>query len=204
MGGIGSGRIGECAGQCENCDRVDLSYLTRKKLLNVGRAGMMRWTYAGRTTGAVAIELLEGEAQVRLDCVTIGWDGAKHHSTAVVNFWRSEQHLGGTRRWFLCPACARACRVLYGLARFRCRKCARAIYAVQSAPRHRRPLVQAQKLRMRLGGSGNIMEPLPVKPRTMHWKRYFKMEQRYSRLVGHATAHSSKAVERLLARAGLR
>jgi hypothetical protein len=37
-------------------------------------------------------------------------------------FTSTDTAFGGRRRWFACPGCAKACRVLYGSGRFLCRR----------------------------------------------------------------------------------
>ncbi len=75
---------------------------------------------------------------------------------------------GGKRPWFLCPSCGRRCAVLYSLgSRIICRKCGRLSYESQYEPRHFRALRKAQKIRVRLGGSANMAEPFPSRPRYM-------------------------------------
>ncbi|MGE3716996.1 MAG: hypothetical protein AB7G07_01190 [Bauldia sp.] len=44
-----------------------------------------------------------------------------------------------------------------------------------------RPISQAQKVRMRLGGSGSMDEPFPPKPKGMHWRTYRRLEKRDER-----------------------
>jgi hypothetical protein len=45
-----------------------------------------------------------------------------------------------------------------------------------------RRMSQAQKIRKRLGGSVNLDEPFPEKPKGMHWRTYRKLGAR----AGHA------------------
>jgi hypothetical protein len=39
----------------------------------------------------------------------------------------------------------------------------------------RRGVSQAQKIRMRLGGSVNLFAPFPEKPERMHWRTYLRL-----------------------------
>ena len=42
----------------------------------------------------------------------------------------------------------------------------------------RRGVSQAQKIRMRLGGSVSLFEPFPEKPIRMHWRTYLRLRAR--------------------------
>jgi hypothetical protein len=97
-------------------------------------------------------------------------------------------HLGGRRPWFLCPRCGRRVRILYDanpvttedavLHEFVCRRCGGLAYQTENATRDRRVLLKAQRLRERLGGTGNLREPFPEKPREMHWRTYNRLRAR--------------------------
>ena len=60
-----------------------------------------------------------------------------------------------------------------------------------------RALIRVQKLRMKLGGSANMAEPFPLKPRSMHWKTYRKLKARHDRLTGVAYGGLSAKLDRL-------
>ena len=92
---------------------------------------------------------------------------------------------GGKRPWFLCPACGRRCGILYAInSRLLCRKCGGLSYESQSEPSHYRALRKAQKIRVRLGGSANMTEPFPERPRYMHQRTYQRLGDRYKAAVG--------------------
>lgn len=87
---------------------------------------------------------------------------------------------GGKRPWFLCPSCDRRCGVLYSIrSRIICRKCGGLSYESQNEPRHFRALRKAQKIHVRLGGSGNMTKPFPGRPRYMHRQTYQRLRHQY-------------------------
>lgn len=78
----------------------------------------------------------------------------------------------------MCPGarCGRRVAVLYGLGRyFLCRHCYNLRYESQHEDKTHRALRRAQKIRKWLGGSANMMEPFPEKPKGMHWKTYERL-----------------------------
>ena len=87
-------------------------------------------------------------------------------------------NFGGERPWFICPGagCGRRVAVLYGPGRyFLCRHCYDLVYGSQREDKTQRALRRAQKIRKRLEGSANMMEPFPDKPKGMHWKTYERL-----------------------------
>jgi hypothetical protein len=85
---------------------------------------------------------------------------------------------GGERSWFICPGagCGRRVAVLYGPGRyFLCRHCYDLPYQSQRDNKMYRALHRAQEIRKRLGGSANMMEQFPEKPKGMHWSTYERL-----------------------------
>jgi hypothetical protein len=79
-------------------------------------------------------------------------------------FTRTE--FSGWRAWFQCKGCGKGCRVLYGTASLRCRRCRRLKYQSQyETSSGFRKLQRARKIRRRLGRPGGAGDPFPVKPR---------------------------------------
>jgi hypothetical protein len=68
-------------------------------------------------------------------------------------------HLGGRRAWLHCT-------------RRGCRSCAGIRYASKNLSKHARARTRADKIRRQLGGEPGHNEPVPLKPRGMHWKTY--------------------------------
>jgi hypothetical protein len=87
-------------------------------------------------------------------------------------------NFGGERPWFICPGagCGRRVAVLYGPGRyFLCRRCYDLSYESQREDKTQRALRRAQKIRQRLGGTANMMEAFPEKPKGMHHETYMRM-----------------------------
>ena len=87
-------------------------------------------------------------------------------------------NFGGERPWFVCPGagCGRRVALLYGPGRsFLCRRCYDLGYESQRESGMYRALHKAQDIRERLGGSANMMEPFPEKPRWLHWSTYERL-----------------------------
>jgi hypothetical protein len=91
-------------------------------------------------------------------------------------------NFGGERPWFLCPGvvsgkrCGRRVVVLYGRGKyFLCRHCYDLRYQSQREDKKDRALRRAQKIRRHLGGSANMTEPFPKRPKGIHLDTYMKL-----------------------------
>jgi len=71
---------------------------------------------------------------------------------------------------------------------FRCRPCHGLRYASQLVGRTERPRVAAQRIRLRLGASGNLTEPFPEKPDGVRWSAYYRMRAKGERYEARALA----------------
>jgi hypothetical protein len=58
---------------------------------------------------------------------------------------------------------------------FACRHCYGLTYQTQKEKPRDRAMSRVQKMRMRLGGSPNLLEPFPEKPLGMHWRTYHRL-----------------------------
>jgi hypothetical protein len=94
-------------------------------------------------------------------------------------------HFGGHRPWFVCSAysgvrpCGRRAAVLYGAGElFACRRCHGLAYESQQEVPIERAISKAQKIRMGLGGSGDLFRPFPEKPKRMHLRTYLRLLER--------------------------
>jgi hypothetical protein len=179
VGGVGSGnwyRFNKKSTTNE-CQSIDVRYLHRNDLLQPGRSFSLRWSRAGRQTGSIG-----GVTQD--DRVTFfyrhrrGSGGDWEDVKETVSLEWTSCNFGGERPWFLCPGagCGRRVAVLYGPGRyFLCRHCYDLTYQSQRDNKMYRALHRAQKIRQHLGGSANMMEPFPEKPKGMHHETYMRL-----------------------------
>ena len=113
MGGHGSGRSSSYGFNVEKCNEyhaIDLAWLRRKKLLNVGRWSSITWSRAGRETGSIRIECMpEG---VRLIYRHRRNGGEWQDVRELVPYVETETAFNGRRQWFQCLNCNQRCRIL--------------------------------------------------------------------------------------------
>ena len=197
MGGVGSGnwyRFDKkiTTGECHD---LDARYLHREGLLTPGRWFTLRWSRAERETGSIGGVVGGSDRPERVLFHFRHRSGQGHEWEDVqepVSLDWTDCNFGGKRPWFVCPGsgCGRRAAILYGLGRyFLCRHCYDLCYESQRENQMHRALRRAQTIRERLGGSANMMEPFPEKPKEMHWNTYEKLfwehhEAEMKRLAG--------------------
>ncbi len=164
----------------DECQSIDVRYLHRNGLLQPGHSFSLRWSQAGKQIGSIG-----GVAHEDDDRVTFFY---RHRSGGSGGDWEDVREtvalewtacdFGGERPWFVCPGarCGRRVAVLYGPGRyFLCRHCYDLVYESQRENGMYRALHKAQAIREKLGGSANMMEPFPEKPKGMHWSTYDRL-----------------------------
>jgi hypothetical protein len=177
MGGIGSGNWTRMHTKdlVEKFMALDVNILVRSGIIKEGhiRHGRLRWS-GDR-------EAIEYEARADLDPpylqVRYIIDGTvKGNHTIYLT--RTFPPFGGHRWWFICPGsgCGRRVGRLYVGRDFLCRHCRGLVYESQRKSASFRVLSRSQKIRRRLGGSGGLSDPFPDKPKAMHWKTYFRLQ----------------------------
>jgi hypothetical protein len=163
------------------CQSIDVRYLCRNGLLEPGRSFSLRWSQAGRETGSVG-GVVSGDGrpvQITLLYRHRGGSGGKWEDLQEpVSLEWTACNFGGERPWFVCPGagCGRRVAILYGEGRyFLCRHCYDLVYESQRENEMHRALRREQTIRENLGGSANMTEPFPEKPKGMHWKTYERL-----------------------------
>lgn len=157
---------------------IDLADLKRRGILVPGNSKTMTWSRGGERVASISMAC--GQAGLRLMYRT--GDGSVDE---MIPFTWTRTNFGGRRQWFEYPRCRRPKRVLYGGARFRCRKCYGLHYASQYESPGLGAVEQAEKIRRRLGdkhGSAFDGDGFPDKPKGMHWSTYRRLEERYEDL----------------------
>ena len=116
-------------------------------------------------------------------------DGRQSEAAVCVGVTWTPCHYG-SRPWFLCPrgGCGRRVAILYGGRDFVCRTSRRLTYSTQRVPPASRSLARAQRLRVRLGGSVDMTQPFPARPKGMDFLTYMGHAMRAWRAEEQANA----------------
>jgi len=170
MGGWGSGG-GRDAAKTSDYNKIDIVDLNRLGMIKIGGWPKLQWLINGSPAGDIRIYRQEPESII-LKYRVRSQGGPWRDIEDKISMVRSRQNFGGWREWFICPSCCHRCRILYGGALFRCRRCRELTYPSQYEDYPNRLISRAQDTRMKLGGSAGMGEPFPQKPKWMRWKTY--------------------------------
>lgn len=184
MGGIGSGRTGGKA-TTSMYEFIDVKRWGREDRLH---AETSFW-WMGMDGPALTFGLHVCVHDFCLAVEPAHFYGCERIMEPSIIVWleRTRCNYGGKRIWFGCSGCEQRVTKLYivrrlgELTRFRCRRCLDLAYDSQQRSRQNRCLDTAGRLRVAIGGSGSLADPLPDKPKGMHWKTYLKKCRRIER-----------------------
>lgn len=210
MGGVGSGayyRFGS-KDRAEDHLSADVRRWHRRDLLEPDTSFTASW---GRYSGDSSISVLVlGTPGELADAVSLsysrGLPGEEKEDVAYrVPLEWTACNFGGGRPWFVCPGlhCGRRAALLYlGGRYFLCRRCQDLSYASQRERGSSVPaLHRCQRIRTKLGGSANMTEPFPEKPKGMHWRTYSRLyglhEVAYAQYVGALSLELGRMSDRL-------
>jgi hypothetical protein len=112
-----------------------------------------------------------------------------------LSFWRAPT-LVYLFRLFQGGYCGRRVAVLYEGGLFACRRCCGLAYTTQQETPMYRGLAMAQKIRRRLGGSTDIFDVFPHKPKGMHWSTYDRLRLAHDAAKEHALEGVAGITER--------
>jgi hypothetical protein len=144
---------------------LDVRELAREGYLAPGS-----WVRRTAPSGVVVMVTAD-EQGVRL---SFGYDGLPRSQR--VDLDATDCELGGARPWWLCPACARRCAIVYFTrGAFACRLCSDLRY--ESQRRHGVEVLvdRAQRIRHKVRGSPDLSLPFPDRPPGMHRSTYERL-----------------------------
>jgi hypothetical protein len=154
----------------ESCRSVDVLRWNKLGYLRSPRRFSWAWTRDGKQVASINVETYRHSVTLKYRSRSHGQDWSDVEQRVAIEW--TPCRFGGERPWFVCSAasngvyCGRSVTKLYGVGRlFACRHCYRLAYASQQESSHQRGLGKSQKIRMRLGGSPNMLEAFPEKPK---------------------------------------
>jgi hypothetical protein len=189
----------------EGCRSIDVLEWHRRGYLQSPRWFSWVWTTDGERVASINVETQRRSVTLKYRSRSYGEDWSDVVQPVAITW--TPCRFGGERPWFVCSVaangvyCGRRVTKLYGAGRlFACRHCYRLTYASQQESAHHRGPGKSQKIRMRLGGSPNMLEKFPRKPRGMHWRTY----RRWRRVHDVAEVRSSIGLMGFVERLGRR
>lgn len=196
MGGYGSGRwrIHVKKNTVEDCRLLDASRWMRETYLQDRTlcSGTWHWTNVSTSEerASIAFEINTTGAEFP-PYVRLQYSLTKNGENLDYKVFLATTRpgWGGLLWWFICPlsvngqTCGRRVRKLYlprGGKYYGCRHCYNLSYNSRNDGKYV-ALFKAQKIRMRLGGSGSIYDPFPPKPKGMWQKTYQRLRENEER-----------------------
>lgn len=196
MGGFGSGGWNAKGGSTtSNAKPLDVNRLNTSGQLKPGVTSQQYWTCGGEPSGDIGVEATG--SGIALIYRTRSHGGDWHDVREPVTVIWQPCHFGGQRPYFLCPRCRAKIEKLYGLARFLCRSCNNLTYMCQRESASDRTLRKDWKLRAKLGGEPGMNNPIPDKPKGMHWSTYECVVAEISKAEALAFDFALRLIDRL-------
>jgi hypothetical protein len=184
---------------CESCTSIDVRDWHRKGRLHSGQQFSWSWTCRGESAGSISVRVESAAVVLSYRSCSSGsreWKTIEQRLPISL----TACHLGGVRPWFVCSVysngryCGRPTAILYGAGElFACRRCYGLSYASQRQTPMHRGLEQARKIRMRLGGSADLLEPFPVRPKGMHRRTFQRLRVRAEASMLVSTIRSNES-----------
>ena len=193
MGGLGSGRRPSYAGKDKTEDSLplDIRRLVRAGVLSPGRTASWQWTVNDRVQSSIRIRAAEDHIALSYSYSPQGRPAEAVNQTVWME--KTPCTLGGHRRWFTCPTCAKRVAVIYGAGRlFACRRCKGLAYSCQAEAADDRAARRADRIRKRMGWPAGILNGPGGKPKGMHWRTYERLLAAHEAYVGTALTGMSK------------
>jgi hypothetical protein len=167
----------------EDSITLDIRLLTRASLVSGQlQSGTLQWTWPNSGQLACYIEyqliLNENSGTLRLGSIVLFDEFGKPVRVGgqTIHLVTTTPPYGGCRWWFICPSTGRRATKLhlpYGAGVFASRQAHCLGYAIQREGAPDRARRRARKVRKLIGGSPNLLERLPMKPKWMRWATYW-------------------------------
>lgn len=177
MGGYGSGRRADVSRETlEDLVCIDADALQRSCSFEVGSFAQLNFALHRRPWRQFEFRVDEGSAiiQTRQE-----GDVPRHCRIEIEPY---SCRFGGFRYYFRCPfvdgnvGCHRRVTKIYWYGnQFRCRQCTALSYRSQSESQFSRNLRRGNRIRIRLGGSRSALDPIPIRPKGMWRRTYFRL-----------------------------
>lgn len=179
MGGLGSGHYARfnVKRTVEEYLWIDAQEWWNRCILVEG--GINRhWGWPDKTgIGRTQMKISDDDDRVKVEYMINPVIGEPEPMTQWIPIEFTPCHFGGKRWWFRCPrdSCGRRVRRLYRGRCFFCRVCYDLNYESQHEDHFGRACRKVQKIRLKLGGSANLFELFPLKPKGMHYATHEKL-----------------------------
>ena len=158
----------------ESYRNLDVRRWQREKLLNAGSSFGWQWSHDGEVLASIGVRAETGRVilSYRHRQDEEPWRSVEY---PVLLEWTPCQ-FGGSRAWFLCPSKGCGRRVATSTeARFLRVVTVIDSYIKASTSVWERAMSRARKIRVKLGGSPDITEWFPPKPKGMHRSTYERL-----------------------------
>lgn len=182
MGGPGSGHRyrWDSKSTVEDSRSIDVRRWQRDGLLKSGHRFRWIWSTDGEERASIGVLVTDGAVELSYT-LKADTENRREVKYAVYLAWTPCTY-GGRRPWFICcgvvngrPCGRRVAKLHLGGAYFLCRHCYDLTYRSRNESAMDRARERAQDIRGRLGGSASLIEPLPPKPKGMHWRTYNRL-----------------------------
>ncbi len=191
----------------EDCLSLDARGWRRDGWLEPGSRFTSTWRRGGRQTASIGVRVLGNPVAAVELSYTVGSKGNREDILYRVPLSWTPCNFGGFRPWFLCPGvvngipCGRRVAILYGPGHyFLCRHCHDLSYESQNERGGTSALHKCRKIRRKLGGTANLIEPFPEKPKGMHHRTYWRLFLEYEKANDEYTRAMIADLERLTVR----
>ena len=190
----------------ESCRLIDVLDWHRRGCLRSPRRFSWAWRQDGERVASISVETERHRVALKYRTRRYGEDWASVKQQFPVAW--TPCRFGGERPWFICSVyangtyCGRQVTKLYQAGRlFACRQCSGLAYVSQQESAYDRGLLKAQRIRMRLGGTANMLDDFPEKPKGMHWRTYERLRRAHDAAQARSIIGLTGFVNRLRKRA---